>query len=338
MEKILTVSIAAYNVEEFIENTLKSVLVNNIDDLEVLVEDDGGTDGTADIVKKYEEKYPGIVKLVHKENGGYGSTINKSVELAQGKYFKQLDGDDWYESENFEKFLELLRTIDVDAIYTPHKEFREKSNGYKIKDYFPEDIEGEYNLEEVIDKKTDYMIMHTVAFKTEIIRKSNLNLPEHCLYTDSIFAMFTMMYVQNIYISHLPIYVYRIGRAEQSISVESHIKHYNDHVIVSKEIIKFYNEQCNKLENNKLKYLFDYAKMHIANSIVGFLLILKPSKENLKQLKDFDDYVKEENGALYEKMAEQSSVVRILRKTKYNFIVYAVLSKLKKIKIEKSQN
>ena len=111
MNKILTVSIAAYNVEKYIQNALESLLVNNIDDLEILVEDDGGTDNTANIVKEYEKKYPGIVKLVQKENGGYGSTINKSIELAQGKYFKQLDGDDWYDSENFEKLLKLLRTI-----------------------------------------------------------------------------------------------------------------------------------------------------------------------------------------------------------------------------------
>ena len=316
MNKILTVSIAAYNVQEFIKKTLESVLVNKIDDLEVLVEDDGGTDGTADIVKEYEMNYPGIVKLVHKENGGYGSTINKSVELARGKYFKQLDGDDWYDSENFEKLLELLRHIDVDAVYTPHKEYRENRDEYLLKDYYDVNIEGEYRLEDIIDKKKDYMIMHTVLFKTDVIRKSNLKLPEHCLYTDSEYAMFTMMSVDTIYISHLPIYIYRIGRAEQSISVASHIKHYSDHVTVSKEIINFYNENNEKLEKNKLKYLSEYSIMHIANTIVGFLLILDHNKENLNRIIDFDNYIKEKNYFLYTKMSEQSKVVNILRKTK----------------------
>ena len=101
MSKILTISVAAYNVENYISNTLESLLVDDIDDIEILVEDDGGIDNTANIVKEYEEKYPNVVKLIHKENGGYGSTINKSLEIATGKYFKQLDGDDWYDSNNF---------------------------------------------------------------------------------------------------------------------------------------------------------------------------------------------------------------------------------------------
>ena len=120
MEKTLTVSIAAYNVEEFIENTLKSLLVEDIDDLEILVQDDDGTDKTAEIVKRYEKEYPNIIKLVHKENGGYGSTINSSIQLAKGKYFKQLDGDDWFNKENFKEFLKLLRTLDTDVVYNPY--------------------------------------------------------------------------------------------------------------------------------------------------------------------------------------------------------------------------
>lgn len=55
MNKILTISIAAYNVEDYIEDTLKSILVKNIEDLEILVEDDGGTDNTANIVKNMKK-------------------------------------------------------------------------------------------------------------------------------------------------------------------------------------------------------------------------------------------------------------------------------------------
>ena len=57
MSKILTISVAAYNVENYISNTLESLLVDDIDDIEILVEDDGGIDNTANIVKEYEEKY-----------------------------------------------------------------------------------------------------------------------------------------------------------------------------------------------------------------------------------------------------------------------------------------
>ena len=334
MGKILTVSIAAYNVQDYIENALKSLLVKNIDDLEVLVEDDGGTDNTANIVKEYEKKYPGIVKLIHKENGGYGSTINKSVELAEGKYFKQLDGDDWYNSENFEKLLELLRTIDVDAVYTPRIQFIEGREEYSTKEHFEKNVEGKYKVEEIIDKKQDNIWMHDILYKTEVIKKTNIKLLEHCLYTDTEYAMFNLMTADTIYITHLPLYTYRIGRAEQSISVKSHIKHYKDHIRVSKEIIKFFNNNKDKVEKNKLNYLIGYVRKQVADTITAFLLILDPNRENLNQLKEYDNYVLNENKQIYDEMAIQSKIVKILRKTNYNYFIYKQMSKAKKKKIE----
>ena len=78
-----------YNVGQYVEETLKSVLHQSFKNYEIICLNDGSTDGTLDIAKKYEKLYPDVYRTFHKENGGYGSTINKSIELARGKYFKQ---------------------------------------------------------------------------------------------------------------------------------------------------------------------------------------------------------------------------------------------------------
>ena len=99
MGKLLTISIAAYNVEKFIKKTLDSLIVDS-DELEVLIVNDGSKDETLKIAKEYEIKYPNIFRAIDKENGGYGSTINTGIIEATGKFFKQLDGDDWFETES----------------------------------------------------------------------------------------------------------------------------------------------------------------------------------------------------------------------------------------------
>lgn len=168
--------------------------------------------------------------------------------------------------------------------------------------------------------------MYTICYRTEILRKNNIKLLEKCFYTDTQYAMYPMPYVNSIYIFHKPIYVYRLGRAEQSVSVEGHIKHYKDHVKVSKDIIEFYN---NTEFNNKYtqEYMWKYMVEHIANTISGFYIVLEPSKENLKDILAFEKYIFSKNEILYNDIAKQSKIVKILRTTKYNYIVYKILSR-----------
>lgn len=334
MSKILTISIAAYNVQDYIKKTLKSLLIENIDDLEILVEDDGGTDNTVNIVKEYEKNYPNIIKIVHKENGGYGSTINKSIEIASGKYFKQLDGDDWYDSENLKELLNVLRKTAADAIYTPYKEFYENGKIYKLKDFLSEDICGEINIETAVKNNNKHFNMYTMCYKTEILRKNNIKLLEKCFYTDTQYAMYPIPNLRNVYVLHKPIYVYRLGRTEQSVSVEGHIKHYKDHVKVSKDIIEFYNKT--KFDNKYVQeYIWRYIVEHVAETISGFYMVLEPTKENLEKIIIFEKYILAKNQTLYKDIAKQSKIVRILRMTMYNFDVYKIL---RKYKIKKLKN
>lgn len=333
MDKVLTVSVAAYNVQNFIEKTLNSLLVKNIKDLEILVEDDGGTDNTANIVKEYEEKYPGIVKLIHKENGGYGSTINKSIEIAQGKYFKQLDGDDWYDSENFEKFLDILRKTDTDCVYTPYSEYLENSETYIGKDFFDKEINGRYEIEDIISKANHYLNMYTVCYKTELLRNLKVELLHKCLYTDTQYALYPMAGAKDIYICHNYLYIYRIGRKEQSVSIESRIKHYEDSIRVSNEINNYYNRIKDNISGNIKSYILNYVALSTQSTITDFLMLLPIKKENLNKIKQFENGILEKNKEVYDEMGNKRKLIRYFRKSKY--MLYIPISLFQKNRFSK---
>ena len=119
MEKLLTISVAAYNVEQYLEQTLASLNDSRfLDDIEVLVVDDGSKDGTKDIALKYQAMAPDTFRYVGKENGGHGSTINMGMKLATGKYFRVLDGDDWVDTNGFARYIEALSSSDADLVLT----------------------------------------------------------------------------------------------------------------------------------------------------------------------------------------------------------------------------
>ena len=235
-DKILTVSIAAYQVENYIEQALDSLLdPETADLLEIFVIDDGGKDGTLEIARRYESLYPGTVMAVHKENGGYGSTLNYGIAHATGRYFKQLDGDDWFEKRNLKKYLEFLAGAEADLVVTPYKMVY--TNG-KIEDVDRHRMPDGFDTEEFAQKGVPLssfkegelrsIRLHELTVKTSLLQENSVTLSEHCFYTDNEYVLFPCLYAQTITQYPETIYCYRMGEEGQSVSLAGRIKHWTD--------------------------------------------------------------------------------------------------------------
>ena len=119
--KLLTISVAAYNGEATLRKALDSCLVKNADRLEVIVVDDGSSDHTAQITEEYRQQYPDLFRLIRQPNGGYGSTIEASLQAARGRYFRTLDCDDWLETASLSTLLDFLADCDADVVFTNYR-------------------------------------------------------------------------------------------------------------------------------------------------------------------------------------------------------------------------
>jgi glycosyltransferase involved in cell wall biosynthesis len=107
-EALVTVLIDTYNHERFIERAITSVLEQDMpmDDVEILIVDDGSTDRTPELIRRFEPR----VQLLRKSNGGQGSAFNFGFAHARGEIIAMLDGDDWWEREKLRLVLEAFRT------------------------------------------------------------------------------------------------------------------------------------------------------------------------------------------------------------------------------------
>lgn len=317
MKKTLTISIAAYNVEKFLKKTLDSLIVDNMEKLEVLIVNDGSKDNTTKIAKEYCKKYPNCFKLIDKKNGGYGSTINASIKKATGKYFKQLDGDDWYDNNNLKKYLDDLEKCDSDIVYTPLLQYYEYNGKYEEYEDKVKVENGTYKLNEVI-KDFPIIKMHSLAFKTEILQKNNILITEHCFYTDTQYVLFPLLFSRTITIYDYPIYIYRLGLEDQSVSIKGKLKHYQDHVKADYDIMKFMtNNRRIKISKNIDKYICQYLVMLFSSCIGKYLMVVKPSKEQYKYIREYDNKVLEYSKDVYNGMQEYSKAVKILRNNSY---------------------
>ena len=330
MKKILTISIAAYNVEKYIDETLKSLVCKNINKLEVLIIDDGSKDNTSSIAKNYEKEYPNTFKVINKKNGGYGSTINKGIELATGKYFKQLDGDDKYDTTNLDILLEELSKTDADIIYTPYYSW----NGQIMNPVYCGIEKNNTDIDDLnyyLKGFSNDIVMHSLAYKTTILKENGIKILENSFYTDSEYALYPFMYAKTIKVFDLPLYVYRVGNIGQSVSIVGMRKHYEDFGKVINSILR----NTNKISKNPKTYIEKYILYKIDNifciSISNLILALPYSYKNYKYIKNLDQHIKEENELLYID-SKKHKTVHYFRKGK--FLTYTLLHMFLKIRLK----
>ena len=184
--KLLSIVVPVYNTEDYIRRCLDSIV--SIDDrspLEIIVVSDGSKDSSIDIAKEYAAKYPECFVIIEKENGGHGSTVNKGLEVATGKYFRVLDSDDWFDTMNFAKYLADLEHCDEDLVLTPYTQ-EYTFNGGKFEYKYPEYEHDEvYTWDDMeFDEGTMYFTMASSTYKTELLRECGLRLFEKSFYVD----------------------------------------------------------------------------------------------------------------------------------------------------------
>ncbi len=106
--KLLSVTVPCYNSQDYMRHCIET-LVPGGDEVEILIIDDGSTDGTAAIADQLQKQYPTIVRAIHQENAGHGGGVMKGLSLATGLYFKVVDSDDWVDPQVLKDLLALLR-------------------------------------------------------------------------------------------------------------------------------------------------------------------------------------------------------------------------------------
>lgn len=230
-EKILTISVAAYNMERYIRENLDSIVcIPDAAKIEVLVNDDGGTDRTSAIVGEYCNRFPGIIRLIHQPNGGYGTVQTNNISQATGKYFKILDGDDWMDSDGLGKLVRFLDGNDVDAVVTGYAKGPDR-------EHLKESVPRQAGILHPDELKT-VLGMWSLTFKTSLLQSIRLDLPAHSLYTDRLYATAPFAAVAKVAVLPFSVYCYRTGRDGQSVSLESRLKHIDEYLEITRRICR----------------------------------------------------------------------------------------------------
>lgn len=288
------------------DRCIKSLLYSIDESVEILIVDDGSTDNTFEIAGQYKEKYPKIITIIHQENKGHGGAINTGIKYASGMYLKVVDSDDWVDNTAYEKILDKLKCFynDCDRIdmmisnYVYEKIGKKHKKIIKYGNVFPEGKVFSWNDIKKF-RLGQYLLMHSVIFRTKLLRDCGLKLPKHTFYVDNLFVYYPLSSVKTMYYINVDFYRYFIGSQEQSVNEKVMIKRIDQQIHVNKMMV-----DCKHLKtvgNSKLQqYLFHF--LEIVTLVSSILLIRSNNNENLKKMNELWNYINERNNYFYKKL------------------------------------
>ncbi len=307
--KILSIAIPSYNSQDYMSNCIESLLPGG-DAVEILIVDDGSKDDTARIADEYEAKYPGIVRAIHQENGGHGEAVNAGLRHATGMFYKVVDSDDWVDQDAYKKILTFLEEAakeeePLDMLISNYVYEKQGAKHKKVIEYhgiLPE--ETYFTWEEVGHfGQSQNILMHSVIYRTQMLRDCGFELPKHTFYVDNIFVYWPLPYVKKMYYLNVDFYRYFIGRDDQSVNEKVMMSRIDQQIFVNKTMVDIYKKHENSFSCEQLgEYMLHYLE---TITLVTSVLLIKIDTEEASGKRDaLWDYLEEQIPSAYEKLSK----------------------------------
>ena len=303
--KLLTIAIPCYNSESYMEKCIESLLPGG-SRVEILLVDDGSKDRTAEIADSYAARYPGIVRAIHQENKGHGGAVNTGIANADGFYFKVVDSDDWVDRDAYLTILDTLENLaregqGVDMMISNFVYDKVGASHKKVMNYRHMLPTGQiFHWEDARHLwKGHYILMHSVIYRTRMLRNCGLKLPEHTFYVDNQFVYQPIPWVKNMYYLDVDFYHYFIVRDDQSVNEKNMIARIDQQLAVNYLMIRDY-DLYRVPGRNRRHYMYNY--LEIMMTISSIFLIRTDSPEADEKKKALWAYLKKQNPRLYRRM------------------------------------
>lgn len=305
MKKLLSVAVPCYNSQDYMRHCVDTLLTGG-EAMDIMIIDDGSKDDTLKIAKELEAAHPGIIRAIHQENKGHGGAVMTGIHNAEAPYFKVVDSDDWVDADALHKILHLLDGFvqtksGVDLLVANYVYDKAGAKHKKVVRYTHALAEDKIITWDDARhfRKGQYILMHAAIYRTQVLRDSGLNLPEHTFYVDNLFVYQPLPFVKKLYYTNINLYHYFIGRDDQSVQESVMISRIDQQIRVNKLMLE--GTDLRTVTNRHLrKYMYNY--MEIITVISTILLIKSGTKENEEKRAELWKWIKEQHPAFYTKI------------------------------------
>ena len=263
----VSVVVPIFNVEDYIGPCLDSILDQSLKEFEVICVNDGSTDSSLDILKEYAAK-DNRIKIIDKDNAGYGHTMNIGMDMASGEYFVIVESDDFILPKMFETLYDAAKENDLDFVKSDFYRFYGEDNKNIIKEYQKLDKTNSNKYYNKIfsthdDHETYKLLMNTWTglYSLDFLRKNNIRHSETpgASYQDNGFWFKTFFYGKRVMFIPEPFYMYRRDNPNSSIRNKTKIYAMDTEYELINDFLNDHGEKKDFLD------AFVYAKYHNFN-------------------------------------------------------------------------
>ncbi len=301
--KLLSVAVPCYNSQDYMRHAVESLLSGG-DEVEILIVDDGSTDATGQIADDYARRYPGIVRAVHKENGGHGDAVMTGLANATGLYFKVVDSDDWVDAQAYPRVLEVLRGFTgapIDMLVSNYIYDKAGTAHHHITSYvhaLPQDRVFGWEAARRFHKG-QYILMHSVIYRAQLLRDCGLTLPKHTFYVDDLYVYEPLRHVKRLYYLNADFYHYYIGRDDQSVQEQVLMRRIDQYLLVNRLMVS--RVDLNTVGDVHLRrYMIGF--LEIITAVSSVMLLMDGSKAALEKRDALWAFIRERDPALYRRL------------------------------------
>ena len=308
MTKLLTIVVPCYNSAAYMHRSIDSLLPGG-EEVEAIVVDDGSWDETGAIADGYAQRHPGIVRVVHQVNGGHGAAVNTGIAHANGRFIKIVDSDDWLDPEAYVEVLSTLRGFveqgdDVDMLvsnFVYEKVDKRRKTAVRYNNALPSDRVLTWGQVGRF-RKSQYILMHSLIYRTELLRECGLVLPEHTFYVDNLYAFAPLPSVRRLYYLDVDLYRYYIGREDQSVNENVMISRVDQQLRINRAMMEHLRSVRADPEAPRAlrRYMLHYVD--IVSVVSSMLLIRAGTRESLRKKDQFWSELRTEDPALYRRL------------------------------------
>lgn len=309
--KLISFTVPCYNSEAYMEKCIESILTGG-DDVEIIIVNDGSKDNTINIANSYKERYPDIVKVIDKPNGGHGSGVNAGLKAATGLYYKVVDSDDWLDETALKTLLETIKghlAEDTLAdLYITNFVYDKVCDGTKHVSSYEKKMPQNtfFGWEKVKAFKFSHMmLMHALLYKRDKLLESGTVLPEHTFYVDELYAYKPLPYMKKLYYLNVDLYHYFIGRADQSVNISNIVRRYDQQLRVFTCLVDSYTWDEIKVMPKGLKRYMWHSLQAICMTAI-FFTCAEYSDERKAALNELWKHIKERDIKLFKRLRHRS--------------------------------